>query len=59
MVSATTQLKIEAPDGKKRISDSLDSDGIIALTKKFSTNQVSLFLDWFTNSDNTIDGKSK
>ncbi len=59
MVSATTQLKIEAPDGKKRISDALDSNGIIALAKEFPTNQGTKFLDWFTNSDNTIDGKSK
>ncbi len=59
VVSATTQLKIEAPDGKKRISDSLDSDGIIVLAKEFPTNQGSKFLDWFINSDNTIDGKSK
>ncbi len=59
VVSATTQLKIEAPDGKKRISDALDSNGIIALAKEFPTNQGTKFLDWFTNSDNTIDGKSK
>lgn len=31
VVSATTQLKLLAPDGKKRLTDVLDHDGIIAL----------------------------
>ena len=35
LVSATTQLKLLAPDGKRRLSDTLDSDGIIALAKLF------------------------
>ena len=30
VVSATTQLKLFAPDGKKRLSDMLDYSGIIA-----------------------------
>jgi len=59
VVSVTTQLKIEAPDGKKRLSDALSAEGIIMLAKEFPTNQGSKFLDWFTNSDNTVDGKSK
>ncbi len=59
VVSVTTQLKIEAPDGKKRMSDVLDCNGIVILAKEFPTNLGSKFLEWFTNSDNTIDGKSK
>ena len=39
VVSATTQLKILAPDGKRRLSDMLDYDGIIALGKTFSRHQ--------------------
>ncbi len=35
MVSATTQLKFLAPDGKKRLSEMLDYEGIIALGKEF------------------------
>ena len=31
--SGTTQLKIFAPDGKKRLADLLDSEGIIALAE--------------------------
>ena len=35
LVSNTTQLKILAPDGKKRLADVLDYDGIVALGKTF------------------------
>ena len=59
LVSATTQLKIVAPDGKKRLSDMLDHDGIIALGKTFPSTKANRFIEWFTYSEETIDGKSK
>lgn len=59
LVSATTQLKLTASDGKRYLSDVLDSDGIIQLAKQFPNNKAMKFLDWFTYSDNTIDGQSK
>lgn len=59
LVSVTNQLKIEARDGKKYNSDALDSNGIILLAKEFPSNYGSKFLDWFTNSNNTLDAKSK
>ncbi len=59
VVSMTTQLKILAPDGKKRLSDMLDYDGIIALWKTFPGNKANRFIEWFTYSDESIDGKSK
>ncbi len=59
LVSATTQLKLTAPDGKKRLSDVLDSEGVQALAKNFPNQKATKFLDWFTDSDNTIDGQSK
>lgn len=59
LVNMTRQLKIEASDGKKYNSDALNADGIILLAKEFPSNSGSKFLDWFTNSDNTLDGKSK
>ena len=37
--SATTQLKIYAPDGKKRLADLLDSEGVTALAKHFPNNK--------------------
>jgi len=59
VVSATTQLKLLAPDGKKRFSDMLDYDGIIALGKTFPATKANRFIEWFTYSDESIDGKSK
>lgn len=59
LVSATHQLKIMAPDGKKYLTDTLDSDGVIALAKLIPNTKATDFLDWFTYSDNSIDGQSK
>ena len=57
--SVTTQLKLKSPDGKLRLSNVLDYDGIISLSKHFPNNKAVKFLDWFTYSDNSIDGQSK
>ncbi len=59
LVSATNQLKLLASDGKRYLSDVLDNDGVIALAKSFPNNKASRFIEWFTNSDETIDGKSR
>lgn len=59
VVSVTTQLKLLAPDGKKRLSDMLDYTGIIALGKEFPGKKANRFIEWFTYSDESIDGKSK
>ena len=59
LVSATTQLKITAADGKKYRADMLDYAGIIALGKTFPGTKANRFIEWFTYSDESIDGKSK
>ena len=59
LVSATTQLKLLAPDGKFRMADAIDQDGVIALAKAIPNNKATTFLDWFTFSDNSIDGQSR
>jgi len=59
VVSATTQLKITAPDGKKRLSDMLDFDGVEMLAKSIPNTKAMAFLDWFIYSDSSIDGQSK
>lgn len=59
LVSATTQLKLMAADGKKYNSDMLDSEGVISLSKSFPNNRATKFLDWFLYSDTSIDGQSK
>lgn len=58
-VSGAHRLKLTASDGKKYLTDTLDSDGIIALAKQFPNVKATKFLDWFLYSDNTIDGQSK
>jgi cell filamentation protein len=59
LVSATTQLKLAAVDGKKYKYDVLDSDGVIKLAAEFPSKIGAEFISWFTRSDETIDGKSK
>jgi cell filamentation protein len=59
VVSATTQLKFVAPDGKRRLADMLDYKGIIALGKTFPGTKANRFIEWFTYSSESIDGKSK
>jgi len=59
LVSVTTQLKLLASDGKRYLSDMLDYAGIIALGKEFPGKKANRFIEWFTYSDESIDGKSK
>lgn len=59
LVSNTHGFKFVAPDGKKRLSDALDSEDVIELAKNFPNTRAMKFLDWFLYSDNTIDGQSK
>ena len=57
--SATTQFRLKSPDGKMRLSNVLDYNGIIALGKQFPATKANRFIEWFTYSDETIDAKSK
>lgn len=59
LVSKTNQLKLTSPDGKKHMTDVMDNDGVSQLAKHYPNNRANDFLDWFTYSDNTIDGRSK
>ncbi len=59
LVSATNRLKLYAPDGKRRLTDALDSEGVTLLAKAIPNAKATSFLDWFLYSDNTIDGQSK
>jgi cell filamentation protein len=59
VVSATNQLKLLAPDGKRRLTDVLDSEGVSALAKVIPNQKATAFLDWFMYSDSSIDGQSK
>lgn len=59
LVSATNQLKLLAPDGKRRLADTLDAEGVTSLAKSINNIKATQFLDWLTYSDNTIDGQSR
>ena len=50
VVSATNQLKLLSPDGKRHPTDVLDNNGVLALAKSFPNNKASRFIEWFTNS---------
>jgi len=58
-VSATHKLKIVAADGKQYNRDALSAEDIMTIAKHYPNNRASKFLDWFTYSDNTIDGQSR
>ncbi len=59
LVSATTQLKLTATDGKKYNTVVIGQVDVEKLAKTIPNNQTTAFLDRFTYSDNTIDRRSK
>ena len=59
LVSVTNHFKFQAPDGKQRAADALDAECVQTLAKNYPNNRARAFLDWFTYSDNSIDGQSK
>lgn len=59
VVSATTQLKLKAPDGKHRLTDVMDMDTVRQLALSFPNTKAMAFIDWLTSSDNSIDGQSR
>ncbi len=56
LVTKCNQLRLTARDGKKYLTDVLDMEGVKELA---TILKATSFLDWFTYSDNTIDGQSK
>ncbi len=59
VVSDTHRFKFEAPDGKMRAADVMNSDEVALLAKHYPNNRANAFLDWFLYSDNTLDGQSR
>ena len=49
VVSETNQLRLTAPDGEKRLTDVLDSAGIVELAKSMPNNKAVGFIEWVTN----------
>ena len=54
LVSATHGFKFQAPDGKLRTADVLNSEAVSILAKNYPNDKANEFLDWFTYSDNTL-----
>lgn len=59
LVSATHEFKFEAPDGKMRKADVLTTDEVRTVAENIPNNKAMAFMEWFTYSDNTIDGQSR
>ena len=58
LTTKCSQLKLTAADGKKYATDCFMQDDIMDLVKAIPSKRSADFLDWFTYSDNTIDGQS-
>ena len=59
LVSATHEFRFQAPDGKLRAADALDAECVQTLAQHYPNNRAHAFLNWFSYSDNSIDGQSK
>ena len=59
LVSVTHDFKFQAPDGKQRFADALDAECVQTVANNYPNNRARKFLEWFTYSDNSIDGQSK
>ena len=59
LTTRCSQLKMTAADGKKYATDCFAQSDITELVKAIPSKKTTDFLDWFTYSDNTIDGRSK
>lgn len=59
VVSATNHLKLLAPDGKKRLSDTLNDKGVVTLAQNFPSERAMRFVAWFVGGEETIDGRSR
>lgn len=47
LVSVTNQLKLTAPDSKKRLTDVLDNTGVLSLTACFPNTKATRFVEHF------------
>ena len=59
VVSATNQLKLLASDGKRRLTDVLDYNGVLMLAQNIPNQNAARFVHWFASDKDSIDGKSR
>lgn len=59
LYSKCIQLKLPAADGKRYATDCFAQEDVEDVVKTLPAKNTVGFLDWFTYSDNTIDGRSR
>ena len=59
LYSKCIQLKLVSADGKRYATDCFAQEDITEVIKTLPAKNITEFLDWFTYSDNTIDGQSR
>ena len=59
LYSKCIQLKLIAADGKRYATDCFAQEDVEEVVKTLPAKNTVDFLDWFTYSDNTIDGRSR
>ena len=59
VVSVTNQFKLLAPDGKHRMTDVLDYNGVMLLAKNIPNTNAARFVHWFASDSDSIDGRSR
>ena len=59
LYSKCIQLKLKSADGKNYATDCFAQEDITQVVKTLSSKNITAFLDWFTYSDNSIDGQSR
>ena len=59
LYSKCIQLKLLSADGKRYATDCFAQEDIIEVVKTLPAKNTAAFLDWFTYSDNSIDGQSR
>ncbi len=59
LTTKCSQLKLKANDGKYYLTDCLLQEDIIFLVENVPSRKSRKFIEWFTYSDDTLDGKSR
>ncbi len=59
LTTKCSQLKLISADGKKYATDCFSQEDMMEVIKLIPSKKALSFLDWFTYSDNSIDGQSK
>ena len=58
VVSGTNQLTLLAPDGKRRLTDVLDYDGVLLLAKRFPNARAMRFVEWLPIATRLLTARS-